>query len=94
MRRGPCADGRSHSDDYVGCIVWSITASSSAESASRSTSAQAGAECLDRLGRIVLAAVETPINERLHAAADQRVDQLADIALQPHPARMVGRELA
>jgi hypothetical protein len=30
--------GRSHNDALVGCIVWSTTASSSAESASKSTS--------------------------------------------------------
>jgi hypothetical protein len=31
-----CADGRSHSATIVGCMVWSVTASSSADSVSRS----------------------------------------------------------
>jgi hypothetical protein len=39
-RRDPCADGRSQSDDWVGCMVWSITASSSADSVSRSISSR------------------------------------------------------
>jgi hypothetical protein len=68
-------DGRSHSDVAVGRIVWSTTASSSADRLSRSTLvAEARAEPLDSPGRVVLTPVEAQV-DRLLDAATGRLEQ-------------------
>jgi len=54
---------RSHSDAWVGCIVWSTTASSSAvRGVQVGLPAQPGAERLDCAGGVVAAAVEAPVH--------------------------------
>jgi hypothetical protein len=58
---------RSQSDTPAGCIVWSTTVSSSSDSVEVDVLAQAGAERLNRLGRIVAASVEAPVHYRLNA---------------------------
>jgi hypothetical protein len=63
--------GRIHKDTVVGCIVLSVTASSSTARVSRSTWSQAGAVGLDGLGRAVLPAVEASVNTGLDATADR-----------------------